>query len=256
MRASPTTRSQSSVTQVVPFATASSMSLAAARPASHPTRSRLVRAASGARSAMAAKCTPGVRGIWARYMEPNFPAPISATRTGRPAAARARSFACKLMMRLSPCGPAVCCGGSQWRLLKNFVDYVGRAAEPGTLLGLHKGAVHENGIGFHGLKQLRVAERKVVEAQLGIDRFLAANGVSYADAGGRDEPCQFVATERVLEVFNHFDLVTGVLQCLQHVARRATTGIVIDHCHADFLPNCLHSTEHNIRAARGRDAGG
>src|SRR5690606_15854169 len=64
-----------------------------------PTRSRLARARSGARSAMPTTCTPGMRGAWARYMEPNLPAPTRAIRTGRPSAARCRSLLWRLMVR-------------------------------------------------------------------------------------------------------------------------------------------------------------
>jgi len=37
---------------------------------------------------MTAISTPGIVGAWFRNIEPNLPAPISPTRTGRPAAAR------------------------------------------------------------------------------------------------------------------------------------------------------------------------
>src|SRR6266851_6451160 len=43
---------------------------------------------------------PAVRGAWARNIEPNLPAPINPTRTGRPASARARSFACRFIALL------------------------------------------------------------------------------------------------------------------------------------------------------------
>ena len=33
---------------------------------------------------MPARCTPGVRGTWARYIEPNLPAPMRPTRMGLP----------------------------------------------------------------------------------------------------------------------------------------------------------------------------
>ncbi len=46
------------------------------------------RALAGDRSAMPTSCTPGVRGICARYIEPNLPAPIRPMRIGRFSAAR------------------------------------------------------------------------------------------------------------------------------------------------------------------------
>src|SRR5271165_3854291 len=42
---------------------------------------------------MAATCTPGVLGTWARYMAPNLPAPIKPTVSGLPCSARSWSCA-------------------------------------------------------------------------------------------------------------------------------------------------------------------
>src|SRR4051812_23004625 len=89
--------SQSSPTWVLPFLIASSMDKARDRSALQPTRSRLARAPATERSAMAARCTPGVRGTCARYMEPNLPAPIRPTRIGRPCAARSCNFVNRFM---------------------------------------------------------------------------------------------------------------------------------------------------------------
>ena len=63
--------------------------------ASQPTRARLARAASGDRSAMPTRCTPGVRGICARYIEPNLPAPIRPTRIGLPVGLRVAGAWCR-----------------------------------------------------------------------------------------------------------------------------------------------------------------
>ena len=57
--------------------------VAAMRASSQPTRRQAARARSGARSAIAVTSIPGVVGTCARNIEPNFPAPISPTRTGR-----------------------------------------------------------------------------------------------------------------------------------------------------------------------------
>src|SRR5689334_20651943 len=42
---------------------------------------------------------PGVRRAWERYIEPNLPAPMRATRTGCPRAARASSRRCRFIGR-------------------------------------------------------------------------------------------------------------------------------------------------------------
>ena len=59
---------------------------------SRPARSD-ARARSGDRSATAIRWMPGVRGACDRYIEPNLPAPIRPTRTGRPSLARRCSLA-------------------------------------------------------------------------------------------------------------------------------------------------------------------
>ena len=59
------------------------------RRASQPTVRHASRARSRSRSTMTDTSSPGVCGTCDRNIEPNFPAPISATRTGLPAAARA-----------------------------------------------------------------------------------------------------------------------------------------------------------------------
>ena len=88
---------QSSEMYVLPSLTAWSKEVAFNLSGFQPTRARLVRAASGDKSAMPTKCTPGVLGICARYMEPNLPAPIRPIRTGRLSAWRCKSLACKFM---------------------------------------------------------------------------------------------------------------------------------------------------------------
>src|ERR1700730_15138717 len=83
----------SSVTKVPPLFTASATPHAAYCSRAQPTRASASHARSGARSATAATWNPGVRGAWARNIEPNLPAPMRPMRTGFPASARARSFA-------------------------------------------------------------------------------------------------------------------------------------------------------------------
>ena len=92
MFGSATSFCQSSVIQVAPVLSASADELAALCSGFQPTRARLPRAASGARSAMPTICTPGVRTTWARYIAPNLPAPINPTRTGWLSAARCCSL--------------------------------------------------------------------------------------------------------------------------------------------------------------------
>src|SRR5690606_33136213 len=206
---------QSCVTHVVPREIASSRLDAFARPASHPTRSRFRRADSGERSATATRCTPGVRGTCARYMEPNLPAPINTTRTGLSAAARAVSFAYRLMSVPS----------------EDFADRVGRTAQPGTLFRHDERAVHEDGVIRHGLQQRFVAKRDVVQSQFRVDGLFAANGLAYRDAGGGDQCRQGVAVEWLLQVLDDFHIVARILQGLQNVAGSAATGVVIDDGH-------------------------
>ena len=84
--------SASSVTQVVPLRPASAIVRAPKRSAAQPVRASEAFARSGARSAMPTTWMPGVCFACARYIAPNLPAPISATRSGRPAAARSLSM--------------------------------------------------------------------------------------------------------------------------------------------------------------------
>ncbi len=58
------------------------------RSASQPSPGSLPRARSGSRSAMARTAIPGIVGAWVRNIDPNFPAPISATPIGPELAAR------------------------------------------------------------------------------------------------------------------------------------------------------------------------
>ena len=88
---------ESSSTQVLPVRTASSSVRAAHCSALQPTRANDSRARPTSKSAMPTMCIPGVRMPWDRNMEPNLPAPIRPTRTGRPLAARACSMVKRLM---------------------------------------------------------------------------------------------------------------------------------------------------------------
>ena len=83
----------SSVRQVPPLRWASSRVFAPSRSSPQPTDSSAAFARAGLRSDTATKCSPGVRRTWLRNMEPNLPAPIRATRSGRPSAARWASIA-------------------------------------------------------------------------------------------------------------------------------------------------------------------
>src|ERR1700722_4085670 len=67
------------------------------RASSQPTVRQASRARSGSRSTMTGTSRPGVCGTCDRNIEPNLPAPISATRTGFPAARRALSRRCRFM---------------------------------------------------------------------------------------------------------------------------------------------------------------
>ena len=71
--------------------------VAAMRSSLQPTRRHASRARSGARSAIAATSIPGVDGTCARNIEPNLPAPISPTRTGRPCSRRLASSRCRFI---------------------------------------------------------------------------------------------------------------------------------------------------------------
>src|SRR6476661_4980330 len=83
-----------------------------------PTRRHASRARSGARSAIAATSMPGVDGTCARNIEPNFPAPISATRTGRPCSTRLASSRCRFIrdVPFPACGFVAHCYATTGRL--------------------------------------------------------------------------------------------------------------------------------------------
>src|SRR5690606_12848183 len=80
---------------------------ASSRSVGQPTPVSAARARSGARSATPTSAMPGVRNAWARYMVPNLPAPISPTRSGRPADSRSSSSLCRFIgdasFSRSPC---------------------------------------------------------------------------------------------------------------------------------------------------------
>jgi hypothetical protein len=83
--------------QVVPSRIACAKEVAAARSGGQPTRSTAARAREALRSAMPTTCSPGVRGACDKNIEPNFPAPMTPTRTGVPASASAASLRDRLM---------------------------------------------------------------------------------------------------------------------------------------------------------------
>ena len=83
-----TSAAASSVTKVVPLSKAAAKELAPTRSAGQPVRARAARAFSGSKSATAITWKPAVMRAWAKNMDPNLPAPIKPTRTGRPASAR------------------------------------------------------------------------------------------------------------------------------------------------------------------------
>ena len=62
------------------------------RSAGQPTRASEARALATSRSATPTMCMPSMCWACDRIIEPNLPAPIRPTRTGRPAAARAASM--------------------------------------------------------------------------------------------------------------------------------------------------------------------
>ncbi len=79
------------------FVASSVKRVASIRALSQPTRRQASFARSGARSAITATSMPGVVGTWARNIEPNFPAPISPTRTGLAAATRCCNSRCRFI---------------------------------------------------------------------------------------------------------------------------------------------------------------
>ena len=74
----------------------------ATRSTSQPTVRQASRARCGSRSTMTGISRPGVCGTCDRNIEPNLPAPISATRTGLPAARRTLSKWCRLHRAIQP----------------------------------------------------------------------------------------------------------------------------------------------------------
>ena len=89
--------SASSVTNVAQVAAAAANERALERSASQPARASDARARSGARSAMPTTWMPAVCFACARYIDPNLPAPMRPTRSGRAFAARASSIRCRFM---------------------------------------------------------------------------------------------------------------------------------------------------------------
>ena len=72
------------VTNVVPSRQASEIEFAENCSWGQPTRRSAAFAFETSKSAMQATLYPWIRGTWAKCIDPNFPAPISPTRIGRP----------------------------------------------------------------------------------------------------------------------------------------------------------------------------
>ena len=91
-----------STTSTSPRANSSSAesvnTVSSTRAADHPTSKQARWARSTSRSAITVTSS-GERGAWARNIEPNLPAPIRPTRTGRPAARRSTASRCRFIAR-------------------------------------------------------------------------------------------------------------------------------------------------------------
>ena len=84
---------------VLPWRAACAKLRADSASAGQPVCSKALRARLGDRSATATRWMPGVRRACERYIDPNFPAPISPTRRGRESAARCSSSRCRFILR-------------------------------------------------------------------------------------------------------------------------------------------------------------
>src|SRR6202035_2970150 len=111
--------------------------VAAIRPASQPTLRHASRARSGSRSTITGTSSPGVCGTCDRNIEPNLPAPISATRTGLPAVRRALSRRYKFMwvVRLDWACPGH--GAAFFTLLRRAGTHAGRRKSVGPGSAAH-----------------------------------------------------------------------------------------------------------------------
>jgi hypothetical protein len=83
-------------------------------------------------------------------------------------------------------------------------------------------------MGQHRVEQRVVPDDRVVQAELGVDAFLAAHRVAYAQAGAGDHLREFVAAGRRGEIVDHARLDAGLADQRQGSARAAAARIVED----------------------------
>src|SRR5215813_9093722 len=151
----PVASTMTSMPPALAFAASAVNAVAASLAASQPTVLHASFARCGSRSTMTGTSSPGTCGTWDRNIEPNLPAPISATRTGLPAARRALRREKRFMWVLpvipgrsgtlrtrnpevgerdSGFSPAGCPGMTVKKLLRRFAM---RAGEPQQRIVVH-----------------------------------------------------------------------------------------------------------------------
>ena len=108
------------------------------------------------------------------------------------------------------------------------------------------GAVDEHGRGQHGVEQLVVGQRGVVQPLLGVFGLARAQQRAQRLAGGVGNGLQLVAAGRRLQVFDDHGLDAALAQQRQRVARGAAIRVVVegDGAHRPFsvfyeIDSCL-----------------
>src|SRR5690606_21869839 len=100
--------------------------------------------------------------------------------------------------------------------LEQIEDSLGRAAEPDALRRTNDRAVHEDRVARHGVQQC-----------LGRGR-LDPECLAHRDPGGGEQRQKLRARPALLQIVDYGRLVSSRLDDAEHVAGRATVGIVVD----------------------------
>src|SRR5690606_2345994 len=112
--------------------------------------------------------------------------------------------------------------------LEQIEDSLGRAAEPDALRRTNDRAVHEDRVARHGVQQCLVGDVRRGEPQLLGRGTLDPECLAHRDPGGGEQRQKLRARPALLQIVDYGRLVSSRLDDAEHVAGRATVGIVVD----------------------------
>src|SRR5215813_807422 len=191
--------SASSITCVVPRASAFPSEDADIASSFQPAVRSWRRARATSRSATATRCMPSVKRTWETNMVPNLPAPIRPTVTGRNAACRSSSMAWRFTERSEHSNPIQSLRQTN-RALSSAVHACGRQTRPAprpTIAGVRRSwavgllahrARHENlGRAFRVIRRAALEQdlRRAFVLRLGVEAFAGLESFAAAGRAGR-----------------------------------------------------------------------